>query len=758
MATFLYRLGRFSFRRRWTVMAAWILVLALAGLGAVTLSGSTSNSFSVPGTQSQKALDLLKERLPTSGADGATARVVFVAAQGATVTGPSAKVAVEQAVTRLQSLPHVVAVADPYRTQAVSQDGTVAYATVSYNVEASQITVTDQERLHEAARTAESAALTTEFGGDATQAQPAQGASEGLGLLVAAVVLIMTFGSLLAAGLPLLTAIVGVGLGMLGISIASGFVDMSSTSSTLAIMLGLAVAIDYALFIVSRYRHELLFGRSGEEAAGRAVGTAGSAVVFAGATVVIALAALSVVGIPFLAAMGLAAAGTVAGAVLIALTLLPALLSFLGDRILGRKGRSAKDTEADGQDDDDAGEGDIAAPHAHEPMGARWARLVVRRRVPVLLTVVLGLSALSLPALDMRLGMPSDGTAATTTTQRRAYDVLARAFGPGFNGPLVVVADLAGAGNARTAATTIQTDLAAVPGVVYASPATLTPTGHLAIYSLIPVSSPADQATEDLVHRLRAHAGTWRADTGAAVYVTGATAVAIDVSQTLNDALVPYLAIVVGLAIVLLLLVFRSLVIPLKATLGFLLSMTATLGAVVAVFQHGWGAHVIGQDTTGPILSFLPILLVGLLFGLAMDYEVFLVTRMREEHVHGAGAQEAVVHGFRHGARVVTAAAAIMISVFAGFILTDETTIKSMGFALAVGVFFDAFAVRMALVPAVMSLLGEKAWWIPRWLDRVLPDVDVEGEKLALMLAADGAHAVAAQATDGSERAAAARR
>jgi RND superfamily putative drug exporter len=351
--------------------------------------------------------------------------------------------------------------------------------------------------------------------------------------------------------------------------------------------------------------------------------------------------------------------------------------------------------------------------------------------------------------------MPSDGTAATTTTQRRAYDILARAFGPGFNGPLVVVADLAGAGNARTAAATIQTDLAAVPGVVYASTATLTPTGNLAIYSLIPVSSPADQATEDLVHRLRARAVSWHAVTGAAVYVTGAAAVAIDVSQTLNDALVPYLAIVVGLAIVLLLLVFRSLVVPLKATLGFLLSMTATLGAVVAVFQHGWGAQFVGQDTAGPILSFLPILLVGLLFGLAMDYEVFLVTRMREEHVHGAGAQEAVVHGFRHGARVVTAAAAIMISVFAGFILTDETTIKSMGFALGVGVFFDAFAVRMALVPAVMSLLGEKAWWIPRWLDRVLPDVDVEGEKLAKMLSADGvdpadpADGAAAQAVDG---------
>jgi len=725
MATFLYRLGRSSYRHRWWVAALWVLVLALAGAGAAALGKPTSNSFSIPGTPSQQALDLLKDRMPAAGADGASARVVFVAPSGAKVTDPAATAAIEGAVSQLQGLPHVRSVADPFRAKTTSRDLGTAFATVSYQVQAGQLTPADQQKLFAAGRSATSAGLRVEFGGEAAQARSEGGATEGIGLAVAAVVLVVTFGSLLAAGLPLLTAVVGVALGMLGIRIATAFFDMSSTSSTLAVMLGLAVAIDYALFIVSRYRHELLLGRGREEAAGRAVGTAGSAVVFAGATVVIALAALSVVGIPFLSAMGLAAAGTVAGAVLIALTLLPALLSFLGDRALGRGRAETRDAEGDTEGGPDGGT---------EPFGARWARLVVRRRVPVLLAVVIGLGALSFPALDLRLGMPSDGTASAGTTQRRAYDALAAGFGPGFNGPLVVVADLSRAADRTAAVTRVAADLAAVPGVAFASPATRNPAGDLAVYSLVPTTGPDDVATERLVHTLRADAAGWQRETGAAVHVTGATAVGIDVSQTLRDALIPYLAVVAGLAFVLLLLVFRSVVVPLKATAGFLLSMAATLGAVVAVFQKGWDAGLLGVDTPGPVLSFLPILVTGLLFGLAMDYEVFLVTRMREEHVHGAGAQEAVVHGFRHGARVVTAAALIMISVFAGFMLTDNTTIKSMGFGLAVGVLFDAFGIRMTLVPAVMSLLGDRAWWIPRWLDRSLPNVDVEGARLARLL------------------------
>ena len=729
MATFLYRVGRFCYRRRWLVAAVWVVALALAGVGAATLSGPTSEAFSIPGTESQKAIDLVGERMPGTNAGAASARVVFIGdGQKVTATGP--KAAVGAAVARIGKLPGVTSVTDPYGGGTVSADGSTAYATVTYRVTANEITSADQERLFEAGRSAESAGVRVEFGGDAAQERAEQGATEGLGVLIAAVVLIVTFGSLLAAGLPLLTAIIGVVLGMLGISIASGFTEVSSSTSALALMLGLAVGIDYALFIVSRHRHELLIGVAPDEAAGLAAGTAGSAVVFAGATVIIALAALSVVGIPFLAIMGLAAAATVLGAVVIALTLVPALLAFVGPRVLGRKGRAARDTEAEG---------------TGTPMGARWAGLAVHHRVPVVLAVVIGLGLVALPALDLRLGMPSDATAAKDTSQRRAYDALAAGFGAGFNGPLVIAADLSAAADRSTATATLQKGLAALGDIQYVTPATTNPAGDLAILTVIPASGPTEAATEDLVHTIRTRAAAWRTTTGAQVYVTGTTAVGIDISEKLSGALVPYLAVVVGLAFLLLMLVFRSLLVPLKATLGFLLSLAATFGAVVAVFQHGWLAGLFGVDTPGPVISFLPVLLIGVMFGLAMDYEVFLVTRMREEHVHGAGAQDAVVHGFRHGARVVTAAAIIMTGVFAGFLFGSDPIIKSFGFALATGVLFDAFLIRMTLVPAVMSLLGDTAWAIPRWLDRALPDVDVEGEKLtrapgSTLYAAEPAH------------------
>ncbi|MFI7585496.1 MMPL family transporter [Spongisporangium articulatum] len=733
MATFLYRVGRFSYRRRGLVAGVWLLLLVATGIAAATLSGPTSSTFSIPGTESQKALDLITERNPGANADGASVRVVFVAGGNGTLTSDASKAAVEKAITQLKAVDDVAAVSDPYRSQAVSQDGTTAYATVSYSVPATQLTSATNETLQTAARSAVGPGITVEFGGDVVSSDGPAGATEGIGIVIGAIVLVITFGSLLAAGLPLLTALIGVGFGTLGVAVATGFTDISDTTSVLATMLGLAVGIDYALFIVSRYRHELLVGRDGEEAAGRAIGTAGSAVVFAGATVVIALAALLVAGIPFLSSMGLAAAGTVAMAVVIALTLVPALLGFLGRRVLGRRGRAALDPEAPG-----GGDGNLV--HG-EPMGARWARLVVRGRVPVFIVLVLALGAIALPTLDLRLGMPTDETASPSTTQRRAYDALAAGFGPGFNGPLIVAVDLAGitgedSGFARDAATTdIQADLAKVPGVAAVAPATPNAAGDLALITVIPTTGPSTDATETLVHTIRADAQKWRAERGARAYVTGTTAIGIDISEKLGAALAPYLIVVVGLAFLLLMLVFRSLVVPLKATLGFLLSLAATFGALVAVFQKSWGAGLVGLDSSGPILSFLPILVIGILFGLAMDYEVFLVTRMREEFVHGADAQSAVVSGFRHGARVVTAAAVIMTSVFAGFVITDDPIVKSIGFALSVGIVFDAFVVRMTLVPAIMSLLGRSAWWFPSWLDRLLPDVDVEGEGLTAALA-----------------------
>ena len=765
MATYLYRLGRTAYRRRRLVVTLWILLLALVGVGAATLSGPTSDAFSIPGTESQKAIDLLDERLPGAGADTATARVVFTlpAATTGSLAAADRQQAIEQVVARLSHAPQVDKVTDPFATSggkwaAVSDDGRTAYAQVSYTVQQNEVTDAARDALFAAADPAKAAGVHVEFGGTASEGSSEQSATEIIGIAIAAVVLLITFGSFVAAGLPLLTALLGVAIGVCGISIATGFLDLSSSTSTLALMIGLAVGIDYALFITSRYRHELATGHDGEDAAGRAVGTAGSAVVFAGLTVVIALAALSVVGIPFLTEMGLAAAGTVAVAVVIALTLLPAVFGLAGRRLAVRRTADGGSTGTAGTAGSTGTAGtagtrahgrhlparrvripglrarDPEADGARPTMGERWARLVVRRRAWVVPIAVLALGLVAAPAAGLRLGLPDDSTAAPGSTQRTAYDQLSAGFGAGFNGPLLLVVDLTDATDRAGAATQVAETVGKLPDVASVGAPVFNDARDLATLNVTPASGPSDAATEDLVHAIRAQAGSLAAATGATTMVTGTTAINIDISEKLSDALVPYLAVVVGLAFVLLLLVFRSILVPLKATLGFLLSVVATFGAVVAVFQWGWLADLFGVDSTGPIVSVLPIFLVGVLFGLAMDYEVFLVTRMREEFVHGRGPNDATTVGFRHGARVVTAAAIIMISVFAGFILADEAIIQSIGFALAFGVLVDAFVVRMTLVPAVMSLLGRSAWWLPRWLDRLLPDIDVEGKKLAAVI------------------------
>ncbi|GHA06016.1 MMPL family transporter [Streptomyces echinoruber] len=719
MATFLYKLGRFAFRRRHVVALLWVALLTLAGLGAAHAPSAGSGAFSIPGTEAQRAFDLLDERFPGLSADGATARVVFRAPAGEKITGAGAKAAVERTVKELAGGPEVASVADPYAARTVSRTGTTAYAQVRYKVPAMELKDATREHLKDTVRDARKAGLTVEIGGDALNALPETGATEVVGIAVAAVVLVVTFGSLLAAGLPLLTALVGVGIGVSSITALAKPLDLGSNTSTLAMMIGLAVGIDYALFIVSRYRAELAEGRAREEAAGRAVGTAGSAVVFAGLTVVIALVGLSVVNIPILTKMGVAAAGTVALAVLIALTMIPALLGYAGRRIhpAGEKSRLLG--------------GGRPRRHPDRPnLGTRWASLVVRRPLAVLLLGVVGLGAAAIPAASLQLGMGDDGSKPASTTQRRAYDLVADGFGPGFNGPLMIVVDAKGADDPKGAVTKVTEKVKSLKDVAAVTPATYDKAADTAIVTVVPASKPSSTATEDLVHAIRGTGRDITADTHARVLVTGGTALNVDMSQKLNDALVPYLVLVVGLAFLLLIVVFRSVLVPLKAALGFLLSVTAALGAVVAVFQWGWLSGLLGVEETGPIMSLMPIFMIGVVFGLAMDYEVFLVTRMREAHVHGERPGQAVVTGFRHGARVVTAAAIIMIAVFAGFIGSDESMIKMMGFGLAVAVFFDAFIVRMALVPAVLALLGKRAWWLPKWLDRVLPDVDVEGEGL----------------------------
>ncbi|GGO40766.1 MMPL family transporter [Streptomyces lasiicapitis] len=718
MATFLYKLGRLAFRRRWWMALIWVLLFVGAGFAASAAPAAPADTFSMPGTESQKAFDLLDERFPQTKSDGATARVVVRAPDGEKITASENKAKVDKLVGALGKGAKVSKVDDPFKSGTVSKDKTTAYATVSYKVTGTELSDKNKDALDKLLEDTRKDGLTVEAGGDAVATEQSMGGSaEMIGIAISAVVLLITFGSLIAAGMPILTALIGVGIGISSITALASTLELSSTTSTLAMMIGLAVGIDYALFIVSRYRAEIAEGREPEDAVGRAVGTAGSAVVFAGLTVVIALSGLAVVNIPLLTKMGLAAAGTVVIAVLIALTLIPALLGFGRRKVLRRKDRKKPFGTS------------FADPHAKPKLGTRWARFVLRRPLVVLLFAVVGLGAIAAPAAKLELGLPDEGTFATDTTQRKAYDMLSDSFGKGFNGPLTVVVDKDGKG-AATAAKDVGEALKKFNGVVSVTPAAPNKEDNTATMTAVPKTGPSDADTEKLVKQIRSDISDVESKTGTEVLITGATAMTIDFSQTLDDALIPYLALVVGLAFLLLMLVFRSILVPLKAALGFLLSVLAALGAVVAVFQQGHLASVFGVDQPGPIMSMMPIFMIGVVFGLAMDYEVFLVTRMREAYVHGARPGEAVVTGFTHSGRVVAAAAVIMISVFSGFIMENDDMIKMMGFGLASAVLFDAFVVRMAIVPAVLALLGKSAWWLPRWLNAILPNVDVEGEKL----------------------------
>lgn len=600
----------------------------------------------------------------------------------------------------------------------VSEDGTTAVAQVSFKGQTDALTAADREEITATAATAQATGVEVLFSKEILQdLSSVFGAAEIIGVIVAAVVLLAMLGTLVAAGLPLLLAILGVGAGV-GTTLAfSSLVDMASITPALAMMLGLAVGIDYALFIIHRHRSQLLAGMEVGESIARAVGTSGNAVVFAGLTVIIALAALAVPGLPFLTVLGLSAAFTVFVAVLLAVTLLPALLAIAGPRLVSKRARAR-----------------AANPVIRDPFASRWARIVTKVAIPATLVVIAALGAIALPAAQMRTALP-DGSAEPVDSQAfQAYQQTSDKFGAGYNGPLLVLADLPSGLDQRqadSAALDVAERLRGYDGVITAIPVTLTEDRALAAIQVLPADGPASAGTEALVHQLRADADQIVGATEATqIAVTGQVAAQIDVSQKVTEALPPYLAIVVGLSLVLLLLVFRSIVVPLMATGGFLLSLAAAFGASVMVYQWGWFAPVFDVAVPGPLLSFLPILLTGILFGLAMDYQVFLVSAMRERYAHGEPSREAVRSGFVMAAPVVTAAALIMISVFAGFIFSHLSMIRPLGFALAFGVLFDAFVVRMTLIPALMHLLGDKAWYLPRWLDKILPDVDVEGAKL----------------------------
>ncbi|MET7280887.1 MMPL family transporter [Kribbella sp. NPDC005582] len=709
MANLLYRLGRFSYQRRRLVAAIWAVIIVALGVGALALGGSTTNTFSIPGTESQRALDALKSDLPA--ASGASATVVVKAPDGKTLADPAVKAAVGATVAKAAKVPEVVAAIDPFASKAISPDGRTGLISVQFAKPADELSKASTEG-YDGLSGLSNGDLQVVPGGQIVGGVPELGATEVIGVVVAALVLVITFGSLVAAGMTLLTALLGVLAGMAGLFIVTAFTDVSSTGPILALMLGLAVGIDYALFISSRHRAQLAAGMDAEESVARATATAGSAVLFAGATVVIALAGLSVVGVPFLTAMGIAAAATVLTAVLVALTLLPAMLGFVGNRVLPRKLRKAP-----------------AEVAPAEGFGFRWGRFVTRFRVPIVAVGIVGLGLLAIPVKDMQLALPDGASAAAGSHQRVAYDLTAEAFGPGANGPLIVVVKSNDPATSNAVVEQILAKAPALPDVIAAQPAAASPDGKTRLLQVIPKSGPASEATTDLVKSLRTTVKPLATD-GATISVTGNTAVGVDVSQKLTDALPIYLGLIVGLSFLLLLLAFRSILVPLKATLGFVLTIGATFGITVGVFQEGHLAGLFGIDSPGPMVSFLPIIMMGILFGLAMDYEVFIVSRVREEFVHGKAATPATVEGLGHGARVVTAAALIMASVFAGFILVHDPVIKAIGFGLTIGVLIDAFIVRMTLVPAVLSLLGKAAWWFPKWLDRITPNVDIEGESL----------------------------
>lgn len=752
MASLLYRLGKAAYRRWPFFLVGWLLVIAVVGGVAGTMSKPFSDAFTIPGLESVEAAEKLPELMDgaQSPTEAATIEVVVAAPGGHTLTEKKYADGVTQLTTALGALddvpdqipylwtPEQAQAAAPATAKAMgipvdqaaavlkaqlaaqpslSTDGRIGLISTAFEVKTvADVTPAMQEQvLDTAAKVAKATGLQVEVRGAGMQAAGAANASaELIGIAIALIVLVLTFGALVAAGLPIVTALIGVALGSIGITALTAFTELPSSTPMLGMMIGLAVGIDYTLFILSRYRSELEHIDDREEAAGLAVGTAGSAVVFAGLTVIIALAALTVTGIPFLGWMGIGAAITVAVAVAVALTLLPALLGLLKSKAFGgRVRRYVPQREADG---------------AVLNNGVRFARLIGRKPVVWALAVVIGLGAVALPFKDLHLGMPSDATAPADSSRYQAVKLVEEGFGPGRLDPMMLVIDarkLDGDAASKQAAYAKVADWAkSLDGVarVVAQPGT----AKGAIVLIEPKTGPDDAATDALLKEIRAGEPALEKATGVDLAVTGTQPVMADISDKLNSALVPYLAIVIGLAFLLLMVVFRSLLVPLTATAGFLLSVLATLGATVAVFQKG----AFGIFPEQPIVSFIPIFLIGVVFGLAMDYQVFLVTRMREAHVHGATTREAVVDGFRNSARVVTAAAVIMAAVFSGFILMDDVVVKSMGFALALAVLFDAFIVRLVLIPALMYLLGEKAWYLPAWLDRILPNVDVEGEKL----------------------------
>ncbi|QMU71126.1 MMPL family transporter [Streptacidiphilus sp. P02-A3a] len=725
MSTYLFTLARWAFRRRRLVLGLWLLAAVVAIVLAVASGGKTDNTFTVPGTESQQAADLLKAKLPALG--GGQTQLVFATHGTAKVTDPRYRAGIETSIVRLRTVPGVATVSDPFTAAGVSTNGQVALGSVQYTAQATDVTDATLNAVSAAVVPARDAGVEVEYSGSAYpgwRTAPSE-LPELIGLVVAFVILLITFGALVAAGLPILTAIIGIVITLMAVTALASVVTIASASTTVALMLGLSCGIDYGLFILARHRNQLLTGMEIEESVALAAGTAGSSVVFAALTVIIALCGLAVVGIPFLSVMGFAAAAAVLVALLIALTLLPAMLGFAGRKVA----KFINTPLRPGHHEDVA---QIAANEPARTFGARWARFVVRRRHPLLVGGVLLLLVLAVPALSMQLGLPSGSAKPTSDTQRRAYDLTTDAFGPGFNGPLLVVAD----GVSRPAQVVpIASALRGLTGVASASQ--LASANGVAVVRVIPTTGPNDPATADLVNLIRHNRSTIEGSSGIRILVGGTTASNIDVSTKLSSALPVFLVVVVGLAFILLTLAFRTILVPIKSIIGFLLSVAAAFGAEVAMFQWGWGKHVFGITPTETI-SFLPILTLAIIFGLSSDYEVFVVSRIKEDFTRTGEARGAVERGTGLAARVVTAAALIMFVIFVAFLLTNDPIVKAIGFSFAVGVFLDAFVVRLTLVPAVMAIVRAKLWYHPQWFARYVPDPDIEGGRLQHRLSSAG--------------------
>jgi putative drug exporter of the RND superfamily len=714
--TTLVRLADWSYRRRRRVLVLWILLLVGTLAAAAAFGGDYGFTFSTPGSDSQRAQDLLEHSFPARS--GEDVDVVFQTRGGTRIDDPQTRAAITEILGRFARQPHVASVVSPFSAEGarqIAQSGTIAYGTLRLDQTISDYQTSDAKKLIALRKEVDQPELRVELAGFALRgAEQTQASSEGIGLLVAALILLVSFGSLLAMGLPILIAIVGLGIGLSLVTLLANVLEVPDFAPQVAAMIGIGVGIDYVLFIVTRYRATLQSGLQPRAAVVTAIDTSGRAVIFAGCTVIISLLGLFVMNLGFLRGLAVGAVMAVLVVMLASVTLLPAMLGFVGNKIDRFKVPFVNRKLA----------GD------RRSLSYRWSRVVQRRPLPAVIACLLVLLALAAPARHMHFGFPDSGNDPDKFTTRRAYDLLSTGFGPGFNGPLLVVATTNGK-SPQDAVAPIAARVQQDADVAFVSPPVPSPDGTVALLAVYPKTSPQAQATQNLVKQLRSDVLPASAPAGVEAFVGGSTAASVDATSYVADRLGVFIGVVLLLSFLLLLVVFRSVLVPLKAAIMNLLSVAAAYGVVATISQGGWLGGIVGIHDPVPIPSFIPMMMFAILFGLSMDYEVFLLSRIREEYVRTHDNASAVADGLAHTARVITAAAAIMISVFLAFVLDDQVFLKMIGVGLATAIFVDATIVRMVLVPATMELLGDANWWLPDWLARRLPEVHVEGESAA---------------------------